>query len=152
MAKRVPILILAFDAERWLRDTVESALAQTWQAKEIIIVHDDSTDRTPLVARVFASPDVKVVTQSNAGASAARNHALSPAQGGFIQRLDADDLLAPDKVAPQLRDAETGGTGATLLSSSLGEFVVHPDRATFVPSGLWHDLAPVDFLLANFNA
>src|SRR6266576_6242361 len=101
MAPLVSILIPAYNAERWIADTINSALAQTWPRKEIIVVDDGSEDQTLWVSRQFASKNVSVVTQENRGASAARNKAFELCQGDYIQWLDADDLLAPAKIAKQ---------------------------------------------------
>jgi Glycosyltransferases involved in cell wall biogenesis len=98
MTALVSILIPAFNAERWIADTIKSALDQSWPSKEIIIVDDGSRDETVRIAQRFASKDVTVISQENQGASAARNKALQLCQGDYIQWLDADDLLAPDKV------------------------------------------------------
>src|SRR5258708_4364352 len=101
MKPLVSILIPAYNAQKWIVATIESAIAQTWGRKEIIIVDDGSTDQTLAVARRFASKDILVVTQKNQGASAARNHAFSLSQGDYIQWLDADDLLSANKIAKQ---------------------------------------------------
>ncbi len=151
MPDLVSILIPAFNAERWLGETIRSALDQTWPRKELIVVDDGSSDGTQRVARAFASSGVHVIAQRNAGASAARNRALSLAQGDYIQWLDADDLLAPEKIEQQLRDAEPGATSTTLLSSAFAEFFATPSRATRVPTALWQDLSPLDFLLERFT-
>src|SRR5688572_32856810 len=102
MAKLVSILIPAYNAERWIGATIRSALAQTWPDTEIIVIDDGSRDGTLAIARGFQSRSVKVVTQPNTGAAGARNAALELAQGAYIQWLDADDLLAPDKIAAQM--------------------------------------------------
>ena len=115
MKPLVSILIPAFNAETWVADTIRSALAQTWPRKEIIVIDDGSTDRTLVVARRFASKDVAVVTQKNQGAAAARNHALALSQGDYIQWLDADDLLSPDKIAKQIQAVDEMGSTRTLL-------------------------------------
>jgi len=94
----VSILIPAFNAEEWISDTLSSAIAQTWERKEIIVVDDGSSDQTLTVARRFESQGVRVVPQKNQGAAAARNTALSLSQGDYIQWLDADDLLAPTRL------------------------------------------------------
>src|SRR5688500_18155135 len=99
MSDLVSILIPAYNAERWIAATLQSALEQTWPAVEIIVVDDGSRDQTLAVARRFEGQSLKVVTQTNMGAAAARNTALGLAQGSYIQWLDADDLLAPDKIA-----------------------------------------------------
>src|SRR5271166_3102837 len=131
MKPLVSILIPAFNAEAWIGDTIRSALAQTWQRKEIIIVDDRSTDQTLTLARRFASKEVVVVTQENQGASAARNHAFSLSQGDYIQWLDADDLLSPDKIAKQMAPAEESLSTRTLFSSGWGYFRYRTDLAKF---------------------
>jgi glycosyltransferase involved in cell wall biosynthesis len=98
----VSILIPAHNAENWIADTIRSAITQTWVRKEIIVVDDGSSDRTADVARRFASKEVVVISKKNQGAAAARNHALQFCQGDYIQWLDADDILAPDKIERQL--------------------------------------------------
>jgi glycosyltransferase involved in cell wall biosynthesis len=97
MNELVSILIPAYNAEKWIGDTVRSALNQTWPNIEVIVVDDGSQDRTVMAAHRYAAGNLKVVTQANKGAAAARNHAYSLAQGDWIQWLDADDLLAPEK-------------------------------------------------------
>ncbi|OPY15876.1 MAG: putative glycosyltransferase EpsJ [Syntrophus sp. PtaB.Bin138] len=147
MKELVSILIPAFNAEKWIHDCIESALAQTWPRKEIIVVDDGSRDSTLEIAKRYASANVLVTTQDNRGASAARNHALSLAQGDYIQWLDADDLLAPDKIARKMNVAEPGMTSRVLLSGAWGRFYHHPERSTFTPNSLWQDLAPLEWLL-----
>src|SRR5208282_3082860 len=94
----VSILIPAYNAQEWIANTLRSAIAQTWEPKEIIVVDDGSADQTFAIARQFESDAVRVVTQRNQGAAAARNHAFALSRGEYIQWLDADDLLAPDKI------------------------------------------------------
>ena len=147
----VSILIPAYNSEEWITDTLRSALAQSWERKEIIIVDDGSRDRTAEVARQFASNQVKVVTKENGGAAAARNHALQLSQGDYIQWLDADDLLAPDKVERQLAAIGEAGDRRVLLSSPWGYFNYRPERARFVPTSLWHDLSPVEWLVRKMG-
>lgn len=145
----VSILIPAYNAEVWIADTIESALAQTWPRKEIIVVDDGSTDRTLAVARRFASSQVLVTTRENRGASAARNEAFSLCQGDYIQWLDADDLLSSDKVASQMAARERGCRARTLLSSGYGYFRYRPRRAEFTPTALWRDLSPTEWLMTK---
>jgi glycosyltransferase involved in cell wall biosynthesis len=151
MSELVSILIPAYNAEKWIGDTIKSALNQTWPSTEIIIVDDGSKDNTLAIARLFESSSVKVITQENRGASAARNRALALAQGNYIQWLDADDLLAPDKISQQLNGAEIGKDTRILLTSAWGRFFYYPQNAKFVPNSLWRDMQPVDWIITRFN-
>jgi glycosyltransferase involved in cell wall biosynthesis len=147
----VSILIPAFNAQHWLADTIRSAINQSWPRKEIIIVDDGSTDQTLTVARQFASKDVAVVTQENQGAASARNHALSLSQGGYIQWLDADDLLSREKITEQVEALRECPSNRTLLSSGWGYFAYRTDRAKFNATSLWCDLSPVEWLLRKMG-
>jgi glycosyltransferase involved in cell wall biosynthesis len=151
MKPLVSILIPAYNAERWIADTIMSAIAQTWPRKEIIVVDDGSTDQTLAIARRFASKDVAVVTHENQGAASTRNHALSLSQGGYIQWLDADDLLSPDKVERQMEAANETRSSRKPLSSGWGYFAYRTQRAKFTPTSLWCDLSPVDWLVRKMR-
>ena len=147
----VSILIPAYNAEAWIGDTIRSAMAQAWPRTEIIVVDDGSTDGTLALARKFEAHGVRVVGQKNQGASAARNKAFSLCSGDYIQWLDADDLLAPDKIARQMEMVRQGVGKRTLLSSPWGRFMYRPRRTQFIPSPLWCDLAPVEWLLRKME-
>lgn len=147
----VSILIPAFNAQEWIADTMRSAIAQTWERKEIIVVDDGSRDDTLAIARQFESDSVHVVAVQNQGAAAARNTAFSLCQGDYIQWLDADDLLAPDKIARQMARLEQSGTKKTLLSSEFGQFLYQQQQARFLRTGLWEDLSPTEWLVRKMG-
>ncbi len=151
MMPLVSILIPAYNSERWIAQTIRSALAQTWPRKEIIIVDDGSKDGTLALARQFASKELTVVTQENAGASAARNKAFSISQGEYIQWLDADDLLSPDKIAAQMRALDRCASQRTVLSAGFGMFIYRARKAEFNASALWGDLAPDEWLMRRWE-
>ena len=151
MQPLVSILIPAYNAEEWISETILSATAQTWPCKEIIVVDDGSSDRTAEVARRFASKEVAIISTKNQGAAAARNHAFQLSQGDYIQWLDADDLLAPDKVERQLIALREVDSRRILPSSSWANFNYRTRCARFVPTSLWHDLSPVEWLLRKMN-
>lgn len=101
----VSTVIPVYNRATMLREAVDSVLAQTWRAIEIIIVDDGSTDDTPAVAAELCQqhPDtVRALRQANAGPGAARQLGLEVARGEFIQFLDSDDLLLPEKFALQI--------------------------------------------------
>jgi glycosyltransferase involved in cell wall biosynthesis len=94
----VSILIPCFNAERWVAEAIESALAQTWPEKEIVVVDDGSTDGSLATIRTFGDR-IRWETGPNRGGNAARNRLLHLARGEYLQYLDADDYLLPNKVA-----------------------------------------------------
>lgn len=151
MPPLVSILIPAYNAERWIGETLKSALAQTWPRKEIIVVDDGSKDGTLAAAQKFAAPGVKVVGQKNRGASAARNHAFSLCQGDFIQWLDADDLIGPDKISRQMEVMKKSGDKRLLLSSEWGRFHFRVSKTIWYHTDLWADLTPVEWLLLKLG-
>jgi len=142
----VSILIPAYNAGDWLSDAIQSAINQTWSHKEIIVVDDGSTDATHDIATRFARSGVKVITQPNQGAAAARNHAYSLCQGDYIQWLDADDLLAPEKIERQLAVAMRDQDPSILYSGAWARFYFRLHKAHFKPGALWADLSPLDWL------
>ncbi len=151
MEPLVSILIPAYNSQQWIAETIESALAQTWPKKEIIIVDDGSEDRTLAISRRYERKGVRVVTQSNQGAAAARNRAFSLAQGDYMQWLDADDVLDPHKVQHQVRKIQNGLSKRTLLSGAWGCFIYRKRKARFTPTLLWNDLSPVEWLLRKMG-
>lgn len=97
----VSILIPCFNAERWVAQAIESALAQTWKEKEIIVVDDGSSDQSLSVIKRFGD-QIQWRTGPNRGGNSARNRLLELAQGEWLQYLDADDYLLPDKIERQV--------------------------------------------------
>jgi len=144
---KVSVLIPAYNAAAYIRQTLDSVLAQTWPNLEVIVVDDGSRDDTYALAQRYASDRVRVVSQPNAGASAARNHAFALATGEYIQYLDADDLLHPDKVRAQL-ECLAQHPGAQISGSAWNMFYDVPDESNLRPTILWKDYAdPVQWLL-----
>jgi len=151
MSNLVSILIPAYNAERWIGDTIRSCLAQSWPNVEVIVVDDGSRDGTLAVAKALQAPNVKVVTQRNSGAPVARNRAFELAQGTFIQWLDADDLLHPEKIENQMRVARELADARVLLSGPFGTFYRRTEKAQFDRTNLWRDLTPIEYFLIRFN-
>jgi glycosyltransferase involved in cell wall biosynthesis len=151
MKPLVSILIPAYNAQATIAYTLRSALAQTWPRKEIIVVDDGSRDETPTILRAFESENVLVVRQSNQGAAAARNKAYSASSGDFVQWLDADDLLAPDKIALQMEAMAEPARDRALLSCAWGRFLYRNSHAKFVPTPLWCDLSPEEWLVRQME-
>ena len=102
---RASLIIPTFNHARFLGAAIDSALAQTLGAVDVIVVDDGSTDDTPAVLARYAGR-VRVLRQPNRGLSSARNAGLAAARGTFVAFLDADDVMAPTKLAAQLEVLE----------------------------------------------
>jgi glycosyltransferase involved in cell wall biosynthesis len=100
----VSVIVPAFNAERFIERTLNSALNQTCDSFEVIVVDDGSTDRTAALVEKVAARDgrVRLIQTKNSGVAAARNLGISQARGSLIAPLDADDLWHPDKLTRQL--------------------------------------------------
>jgi glycosyltransferase involved in cell wall biosynthesis len=151
MTPLVSILTPAYNAEWCIAESIQSAVDQTWPRKEVIVVDDGSTDRTAELARRYASKNVKVVSTSNQGLSAAVNNAYRLCQGDYIQELDADDILAPDKIERQMAAAQEIENRRILLSSPMAYFYYRHRRARFLQTSLCQSLSPVEWLLRKMG-
>ena len=103
---RVSVIIPAYNAAAFVREAVDSALAQTHRDTEVIVVDDSSTDETPQVLAGYGER-IRVHRQPNAGVAGARNTGARLATGEWVAFLDADDVWLPGKIEAQL--ARVGG-------------------------------------------
>ncbi|HTB94160.1 MAG TPA: glycosyltransferase [Candidatus Sulfotelmatobacter sp.] len=93
------VLIDTYNHERFIEEAIQSVLSQDFPAadREIIVVDDGSTDRTPEILRKFA-PQIRILRKPNGGQASAFNHAIPECKGELIAFLDADDWWAPGKL------------------------------------------------------
>ena len=100
----VSIITPLYNGERFLAQTIESVLAQTYTEWEMIIINDGSTDKSEELALSYAEKDsrIKVYSQPNGGSASARNHGIRRAKGRYIALLDSDDLWEPWFIEQQL--------------------------------------------------
>ncbi len=98
----VSVIIPAYNAAKTIVQTLESVFAQTYEPIEIIVVNDGSTDETASILSSYQDK-IKLITTVNKGVSHARNLGLSHATGKYIQFLDSDDLLLPEKLNIQVK-------------------------------------------------
>ena len=113
----VSVIIPAFNAAEYIRGTLTSVLAQTYQALELIVVDDGSTDATGAIVEEFVKKDarVRLVRQCNAGVGAARNTGIRMARGEYVAPLDADDVWFPKKLEKQVACMEQYGDETSLV-------------------------------------
>lgn len=94
---RVSIVIPCYNSAELISETLDCAVEQDYENKEIIVIDDGSTDNSPEIVKSYGS-QITLVTQENAGVSAARNHGIKIATGDYLQFLDSDDLILPGKI------------------------------------------------------
>ena len=105
----VSVIIPTYNRASTVGDAVRSALAQSYSAKEVLVVDDGSTDRTSTTLAQF--PGIRVLRQGNAGPSAARNHGMRLATGDFLAFLDSDDMWDPGFLSVCVRYLEEHAAG-----------------------------------------
>jgi len=142
----VSIIIPLYNAEHYIAQTIQSALDQTHSDIEVIVVDDGSKDGGYDIAKSFEKHDnVKVYRQKNSGSSATRNSGFAKTTGDYIQYLDADDLLSPNKIKDQLALLSNVGEGY-LASCGWGKFSNDPNEAEFIHQAVWKNMQPIDWL------
>jgi glycosyltransferase involved in cell wall biosynthesis len=124
---KVTIGIPSFNAERSLRRAIESALAQTWTDCEVIVVDDGSSDSGCDVAAEFGER-IRIFREDHRGANHARNVALAHATGEWMQYLDADDELEPEKIAQQFAETAAGSHADVIYSPVWIETIAGEER------------------------
>ncbi|MGO8688254.1 MAG: glycosyltransferase [Thermoguttaceae bacterium] len=107
MKPRVTVVIPCFNAARFLRATLESALNQSHAPIEVLVIDDGSTDQSAAIAASYGPP-VRVISQTNQGESIARNRGIEEARGSWIAFLDADDIWLPEKLERQITAVQPG--------------------------------------------
>jgi GT2 family glycosyltransferase len=118
----VSILIPCYNAEPWIAKAIESGLAQTWASKEVIVVDDGSTDGSLDEIQKFDG-QIRWETGPNQGGNRARNRLTELAQGEWLQYLDADDYLLPDKIANQLVELGSNPDADVIFSPVTMEYM-----------------------------
>jgi glycosyltransferase involved in cell wall biosynthesis len=117
---KVSILIPCYNADRWIAQAIQSALDQTYPHKEVIVVNDGSSDRSLEIIQSFGE-QIRWETGANQGGNIARNRLLELSTGQWLQYLDADDYLLPDKVEQQVECLGTMPEIDILYSPSIYE-------------------------------
>lgn len=104
MNELVSIIMPSYNTAKFISETIESVLAQTYTNWELIIVDDCSTDDTDAVVRPYLADDrIRYIkNEKNSGAAVSRNRALREAKGKWIAFLDSDDLWLPEKLEKQI--------------------------------------------------
>jgi glycosyltransferase involved in cell wall biosynthesis len=133
----VSVVIATFNYARFLRESVESVLSQTWSDLEVIVVDDGSTDETPAIMHRWQD-DARVIylRQDHQGAAAAYNVGLRMASGAYVAVQGADDAWLPDKLSRQVAALEAQpGIGLVYSDTTVVDANGIPQRGHFYDTG-----------------
>ena len=108
MSPTVSIIIAIFNSEQWLRRCLRSALSQTLESIELLLIDDGSTDSSPAICDEYAAiaPQIRVFHRQNAGVSATRQFGIDQAKGEYLSFLDSDDYVDPQAYEKMYRSAK----------------------------------------------
>ena len=129
----VSIIIPAYNAEKYIKTTINSALKQTYQNIEIIVIDDGSTDKTKNIIQSIQDPRIIYIHQENQGQSAARNAGIKIAKGEYIALLDSDDLFLPQKIEKQVNFLEIHPDCGVCYCKIYNFFDDRPDKLFYNP-------------------
>jgi glycosyltransferase involved in cell wall biosynthesis len=146
---RVSVVIPVYNQERYVGECVQSALDQTYQDREVVVVDDGSTDRTPDRLAAFGD-QIRSIRQPNAGFAAALNHGIAQSRGQYLAWLSSDDLFLPPKLERQVAYLDTHPEVDLVYTDfyeidPAGQVIRavrspwYPDRRQFVRQMLWNN-------------
>lgn len=146
----VSVIIPVYNAEKYIVETVQSVLDQTYINIEIIVVNDGATDNTrQIIETTFGeNKAVHLINKKNAGAAAARNTGYQAAKGDYIKFLDGDDLINPEMIEQQVSLSQDG----SIISAKWGRFN-HNDITTFNlnPEDCWQTLPAKEWIKSSWH-
>lgn len=145
----ISIIIPVYNAENFLKDSIESILSQTYPNKEIIIIDDCSTDKSFEIAKSYESDMVKVFKMlQNSGQSASSNYGITKSRGSFIKLFDADDLMNEEHLYVQylaIKDKPS-----YIAAGQIKRFFNNDlNTALHEPLANWCNLTPLEWLLID---
>ena len=117
MTDKISIIVPVYNAEKFIKETIDSVLSQDLDNWELLLVDDCSTDTSREIIKQFDDDRIRLILQEeNKCAYAARNRGLSEADGRYIAFLDADDLWSPDKLSKELAFLKENNAGFVFTS------------------------------------
>lgn len=145
---KVSVIIPVHKVERYIAATIYSVLEQTYPDFELLIIDDESPDKSVKIAQKIADPRIKIIHQKNRGLAGARNTGIRHAKGEYIAFLDGDDLWLPEKLAKHVEHLDN--SPAVGVSFSCSAFI--DDRGN--PLGIYQmprlkEIAPHHVLCRN---
>ncbi|NEQ20857.1 MAG: glycosyltransferase family 2 protein [Microcoleus sp. SIO2G3] len=147
--KKVSVIVPVYNAEKYVSDTIQSLLAQTYENFEVIIVDDGSPDRSIEICQQFSDPRIKIIRQANRGLPGARNTGIRHAQGDYIAFLDADDLWLPTKLEKHVNHLNNSpNVGISFSYSAFIDEMGNPTGLNQIPRQL-KNITPAYVLCRN---
>ena len=107
MSPLVSVVLPVYNGEKYMKDAIDSILAQTWHDFEFIIIDDGSRDATWDIIKSYTDPRLVAVKQENSGLAATLNRAIGMARGKYIARQDHDDVSRADRLKQQVEFMES---------------------------------------------
>jgi glycosyltransferase involved in cell wall biosynthesis len=115
---KVSVIVPVYRVERYIAETIRSVLNQTYTDFELLIIDDESPDRSIEICQGFTDPRLKIIHQKNRGLAGARNTGIRQAQGNYLAFLDSDDLWLPQKLEKHIAHLEQHPTVGVSFSRS----------------------------------
>lgn len=137
MDELVSIITPVYNSEKYISDTIDSVLAQTYTNWEMLIADDCSSDNSAEIINRYTDSRIKYIKlESNSGAAIARNKALEQAKGNYIAFLDADDTWKPEKLEKQLKfmiekDIGFSFAGYEIIRDKKNKIIEVPDTLNY---------------------
>lgn len=146
----VSICMPSYNAGKYIQETINSILNQSYQNFELIIVNDGSTDDTWEILQSQKDNRIKIFNTGNQGQCAAANLAYSHSKGDYIKFMDADDLISENFLELQVNRISNHPN--TIASAEWGRFY-GDDLSTFKlnPETVWRDMKPIDWLCESLQ-
>lgn len=137
---KVTVLMSVFNGARWLHESIESILGQSFENFEFIIVNDGSQDASLNIIRRYATidPRIQVIDKLNSGLADSLNVGIESAKGEWIARIDADDIAMPSRLATQL-DHATRDERCVVLGSAAVHIDEHGKECGLVTFPVHHE-------------
>ena len=146
---KVSIIIPLYNNEAYIAQTIDSCLAQTHDSIEIIVVENGSTDKSCQVVKSIDDKRLSVFQIPTPNAAAARNYGYQKATGTYIIFLDADDVMAPNKIELQLKALSKKPKGF-IASCAWAKFKINTKEAIITPQKVWNIQNPIDWCLQSW--
>ena len=146
---KVSVIIPLHNSEAYITQTIDSCLAQTHDNIEIIVVENGSKDQGYQIVKSIDDKPLSVFQITTPNAAAARNYGYKKATGAYIIFLDADDVMAPNKIELQLKALSTKPQG-WIASCAWAKFKTNTKEAIITPQKVWNIQNPVTWCVTSW--